>query len=170
MVLVHSGVTDRRGWIDVAERLNAGGRTVVAYDMRGFGDTPQTGEAFSHVNDLVSLLDALRLKHAVVVGNSLGGGVALDAALIASDRMSGLVLIAPAVSGAPRAENFDATTERLVHLLEAADAAGDLDEVNRLEMRIWLDGPASLEGRVSGTARAACFGDERCRAAQLRPR
>ncbi|HEY6470500.1 MAG TPA: alpha/beta hydrolase [Candidatus Dormibacteraeota bacterium] len=153
MVLVHSGVTDRRGWRDVAEKLNAGGRTVVTYDMRGFGDTPQAGEAFSHVNDLISLLDAQRLRHAVIVGSSLGGGVALDASLIAPERMSGLLLIAPAVSGAPKAKTLDAHTQPLVRLLEAADTAGDLAEINRLEMRIWLDGPASLEGRVSGAAR-----------------
>ena len=67
--------------------------------------------------------------------------------------MRGLVLIAPAVSGAPRADHSDAKTAPLVHLLEAADAAGDMDEVNRLEMRIWLDGPASPEGRVSGATR-----------------
>jgi len=99
------------------------------------------------------VLDALAVEHALVVGNALGGGVALDAALLASERMSGLVLIAPAVSGAPKAEHLDTNTEALVHLLEAADAAGDLDEVNRLEMRIWLDGPAAPEGRVSGIAR-----------------
>lgn len=31
--------------------------------------------------------------------------------------------------------------------------AGDLDEVNRLETWLWLDGPAQAEGRVGGPTR-----------------
>jgi len=38
VVLLHSGVTDRRGWYAVAEALQPHS-TVVAYDMRGYGDT-----------------------------------------------------------------------------------------------------------------------------------
>jgi pimeloyl-ACP methyl ester carboxylesterase len=61
------------------------------------------------------------------------------------------VLLAPAVSGAPDPEAVD--TQRLEELIEAADAAGDLAEVNRLEAWLWLDGPAGPEGRVSGAPR-----------------
>lgn len=153
MVLVHSGVSDRRGWEAVAEQLNRSGCPVVAYDMRGFGSSPSIDAEFSHTDDLIAVLEWLDLEPAWIVGSSLGGGVALDAALIAPDRMRGLVLLAPAISGAPRAERLDDKTAPLAQLLEAADAAHDLDEVNRLEMRIWLDGPASPEGRVSGEAR-----------------
>jgi pimeloyl-ACP methyl ester carboxylesterase len=121
--------------------------------MRGFGDTRLTDGAFSHADDLIAVLDELGSGQAWVVGNSLGGGVALDAALLDPKRINGLVLIAPAVSGSPRAEHLDLNTDPLVQLLEAADAEGDLDEVNRLEMRIWLDGPGAPEGRVSGSVR-----------------
>ena len=38
-------------------------------------------------------------------------------------------------------------------MLDQAFAEGDLDEVNRLEARLWLDGPGSAEGRVGGHAR-----------------
>jgi pimeloyl-ACP methyl ester carboxylesterase len=37
--------------------------------------------------------------------------------------------------------------------IEAAEATGDLDAVNRLEARLWLDGPTAPEGRVSGATR-----------------
>ncbi|HEY8058695.1 MAG TPA: hypothetical protein VID94_08080, partial [Acidimicrobiales bacterium] len=37
--------------------------------------------------------------------------------------------------------------------LDAAEAAGDLDEVNRLEAWMWLDGPSVPEGRVTGPPR-----------------
>jgi pimeloyl-ACP methyl ester carboxylesterase len=154
VVLLHSGITDRRGWRLVGERLSTAGFRVVAYDMRGFGDTALTDEPFSHERDLIAVLDELGLEHVWIVGNSLGGRVALDAALIASERIGGLVLIAPGISGTRRPELLDPNTDALVQQLEAADAAGDVDEVNRLEIRIWLDGPASPEGRVSGPVRA----------------
>ena len=89
--LLHSGVSDRRGWKAVAESLNTAGCTVVAYDMRGFGDTPPTDAVFSHMDDLIAVLEGLDLETAWIVGSSLGGGVALDAALIASHRMRGFV-------------------------------------------------------------------------------
>jgi pimeloyl-ACP methyl ester carboxylesterase len=41
---------------------------------------------------MVRLLDALEIRHAVVGGNSLGGHVALDIALARPDRVSGVIL------------------------------------------------------------------------------
>jgi len=38
-------------------------------------------------------------------------------------------------------------------MLDQAFAEGDLDEVNRLEAWLWLDGPGSAEGRVGGHVR-----------------
>jgi pimeloyl-ACP methyl ester carboxylesterase len=41
----------------------------------------------------------------------------------------------------------------LIGRIESAYEAGDLDELGRLEAWMWLDGPASPEGRVGGAAR-----------------
>ncbi len=87
-----------------------------------------------------------------LVGSSRGGRVALDAALEHPERIAGLVLLAPAVSGAPAAV-LDPATQRLSDALDAAAGAGDLEKVNRLEAWLWLDGPGGPEGRVSGPAR-----------------
>lgn len=64
-------------------------------------------------------------------------------------------LVAPAVGGAPELadEDLDAATRAIAAQLAAADDAVDLDEVNRLEAWLWLDCPASPEGRVGGAAR-----------------
>ena len=125
---------------------------VVAYDRRGFGESPLSPEPFTHVEDLRAVLGAVGAERAWLVGSSAGGRVAVDAALAYPERVAGLVLLAPAVSGEPDVES-DPETERLDALMEAADAAGDLDEVNRLEAWLWLDGPAGPEGRVSGPVR-----------------
>ena len=51
------------------------------------------------------------------------------------------MLIGSAVRGAPYPEVTEEPTATLERDIEAADEAGDLDEVNRLETWMWLDGP-----------------------------
>jgi pimeloyl-ACP methyl ester carboxylesterase len=156
IVLLHAGVCDRRCWREVGARLGAAGRDVVSYDRRGFGDVPPAGGPFRHVDDLVAVLDALSpTAPAWLVGSSQGGEVALDAALEAPERIAGLVLLAPAISGDPEPdeEAYNAATDGLAGAIDAAWTAGEDDECNRLELRLWLDGPAEPEGRVSGPPR-----------------
>jgi pimeloyl-ACP methyl ester carboxylesterase len=152
LLLLHSGVTDRRSWYETADRLSPG-YSLVAYDRRGFGQSVASSEAFSHVRDLQALLDALDLDQVWLVASSVGGRVALDAALSYPERVGGLVLLAPAISGAPGIESIDPQTERLDATIDAAIEAGDLAEANRLEAWLWLDGPAGPEGRISGPVR-----------------
>jgi pimeloyl-ACP methyl ester carboxylesterase len=151
VVLLHEGVADRRGWAEVAALL-APELTVVAYDRRGFGQTPAATEPFSHLDDLFAVLDHVGDGPVWLAGASAGGGLALDAALADPGRVAGLVLIGTAVSGAPQPE-LDAATSRLDVLLDEAYEARDAKEINRLEAWVWLDGPAQPEGRVGGAAR-----------------
>jgi pimeloyl-ACP methyl ester carboxylesterase len=96
VVLLHAGVTDQRSWTAVAGALAHEQVDIVAYDRRGFGASPaaETTSAFTHVADLMEVLDQV-----VLVGNSMGGALALDAALLHPDRVTGVVLIGAAVSG-----------------------------------------------------------------------
>jgi pimeloyl-ACP methyl ester carboxylesterase len=156
IALLHAGVCDRRCWREVGEGLGAAGQDVVAYDRRGFGDVAPGGEPFRHVDDLLAVLDAVSPDApAWVVGSSMGGAVALDAALEAPERVAGLVLLAPAISGdpGPDEEAYNAATNGLGGAIDAAWTAGEQEECNRLEVRLWLDGPAGPEGRVSGPPR-----------------
>jgi pimeloyl-ACP methyl ester carboxylesterase len=156
IVLLHAGVCDRRSWRDVGAALGGAGRDVVAYDRRGFGDVAPAAGPFRHVDDLLAVLDAVSPDApAWLVGSSMGGAVALDAALEAPARVAGLVLLAPAISGDPELdeEAVIAATDGLAESIDAAWTAGEIDECNRLEVRLWLDGPAGPEGRVSGPPR-----------------
>jgi pimeloyl-ACP methyl ester carboxylesterase len=127
--------------------------TVAAYDRRAFGESPPSAKPFRHVDDLLTVLDQVADGPAWLVGASAGGGLALDTVLTAPDRVAGLVLLGSAVSGAPEPE-LDPATERLGALIDEAMAAGDLEEANRLETHVWLDGPAGPEDRVTGAARS----------------
>ena len=123
VVLLHAGVADRRGWTAVADRLAAAGLDVVAYDRRGFGDTPPGDAPFTHLDDLRAVLDATAGdRPAWLVGNSMGGALALDAALALPERVAGLVLLAPGVSGTPEVEDLDPATLALDARLETATA------------------------------------------------
>ena len=151
VVLLHEGVSDRRGWREVASIL-AARASVVSYDRRGFGESAVSGSGFSHVEDAVSVISGERAGRAWLVGASAGGGVALDTALTAPERVAGLALFGTAVSGAPDIV-LDEVLQGVDARLEAAYAAGDPGEINRQETWLWLDGPYSPEGRVGGAAR-----------------
>jgi pimeloyl-ACP methyl ester carboxylesterase len=148
LVLLHAGVADRRVWRDVVPALDA---PVIAYDRRGFGETPPGPDGFTHLEDLLAVLDATTDGPAWLVGNSMGGALALDAAVTAPERIAGLVLIAPAVSGEPDPEEVDPQLER--GMAEYEEVAGDPEALLRWETQWWLDGPEAPEGRVGGAAR-----------------
>jgi len=152
LVLLHAGVCDRRSWGEVISRLRDVG-VLVSYDRCGFGDSPPSKVPFSHVDDLLAVLDAMADSQVWLVGSSMGGGLALDTALTAPDRIAGLVLLAPGVSGAPQPESLDPATQRLSDAIDAAADRGDLDLVNQLETQAWLDGATAPAGRVGGQAR-----------------
>jgi len=68
---------------------------VISWDERGFGGTRATGP-FSYwdsARDVLGLLDYLGIERAVLGGMSQGGFLSLRAALLAPDRVRGLVLI-----------------------------------------------------------------------------
>jgi pimeloyl-ACP methyl ester carboxylesterase len=153
-VALHAGVADSRVWEACAARWAADGWHVVAPDRRGFGESAREAEGFSHVDDLVAVMDALDLRSAVLVGNSQGGRVAIETALAHPRRVRALVLVSPAVSGRPWEDDALHPDELMLEeRAEAAAEAGDLELANRLEAHLWLDGPLQVEGRVGGSAR-----------------
>jgi pimeloyl-ACP methyl ester carboxylesterase len=158
VVMLHSGISDQRSWSGVMDLL-APDMDVVAYDRRGFGTTAYEAEGHDQVADLCFVLDALGLERVVLVGNSRGGQIALSAALAHPERVSALVLVAPAVSGAPvvAESDIEPVEAAIWESLEAADAAGALDALNLGELRLWLDGPSAPEGRVGGALRELAF-------------
>jgi pimeloyl-ACP methyl ester carboxylesterase len=150
VLMIHAGVADQRSWRHVIDRLP--GHRCLTYDQRGYGRTTYTAEdGWSQVDDAVAVLDAYAVDSAVVIGCSMGGRGALNLALTHPDRVRALVLIAPAVVGGP-ADEYELEVQALSDASDEAWEREDVDEINRIDALVWLDGPRAPE-RVQGEAR-----------------
>lgn len=157
VVFLHANVCNSRMWRAQMDALAAADLKAIAYDRRGFGETTAEREDHSALADLLAVLDATAEgRPAILVGCSLGGRIALDATLRHPSRVRALVLIAPNVTGAPD-PTYSPEIAALVAHVKEAEAARDLDRVNALKARFWLDGPLASEGRVARSARNLFF-------------
>ena len=127
LVLLHSGVCDRRMWDAQAPALIDAGYRLVRMDFRGFGQTPAADRPHSDAEDVRELLDALGIEHAVLVGASYGGQVALEIAARWPGRVSALLLLCAALPGHEPGPALEAVGEREDALLEAGDIAGAVE-------------------------------------------
>jgi 3-oxoadipate enol-lactonase len=148
VLFIHAGIADSRMWEPQATAFSDR-FDMIRPDQRGFGDTELPPGPYSGLDDLVALLDHLNVDRAHVIGCSMGGTLALDLALEHPRRVERLVLVAAGVSGS----NIGASDTALFTDIEEADKAGDMDAVNRAEVRLWVDGPRRREGSAPATVR-----------------
>nr|WP_246422843.1 3-oxoadipate enol-lactonase [Roseospira visakhapatnamensis] len=135
LVFANSLATDMRLWEPVLGRM--GGRVrALTYDMRGHGlsDTPPWDAAApwtisTLADDLLALVDHLRIDRFVLCGLSVGGLVAQDLAIRVPERLRGVVLCSTASRiGSP--EVWDARLE--------AVRAGGMAAVVEATMERWF--------------------------------
>jgi 3-oxoadipate enol-lactonase len=138
VILIHPGLWDSRAW-DAPFAAFAARYRVLRYDVRGYGrsSVPEAGAAYSHVRDLAAVMDAAGVDRAALVGNSMGGGIALDFTLVHPERVTALVLVASAVGGLEDTDEDEAWWRERWPPLEAAIEAGDVEEARRLQMEVW---------------------------------
>lgn len=98
VVFIHSVIADRRMWNQEFAQV-AKDHRAVRFDLRGFGGSGATTEAFSNVADVHALVSDLHLSPVTLVGSSAGGGIAVDYALEHPGDVSALLLAAPGLSG-----------------------------------------------------------------------
>ena len=113
VILIHGGFGDRRMWDPQFEPLSQAFR-VIRYDHRGFGKSSAPTQEYSPVADVVKLMEHLDVKRANLVGNSMGGTLALDFALLQPDRTGAVVVIASVAGGYPTAEEDTASVDRVM--------------------------------------------------------
>ena len=152
-VMIHAGVADSRQW-DNEFASFAQGYQVVRYDMRGYGKSEPANGEFSHMSDLVSVLNALELQEPLVImGCSMGGELAMDFALTHPSRVKGLIMVGSGPSG------LELDVPALAKFAEAEKAyqAGDLDLVAEIETQIWFDGTNRTPEQVNQAMRKLAY-------------
>jgi pimeloyl-ACP methyl ester carboxylesterase len=105
LVYMHGLLLDAEINRGIAEALARKGNKVVLLDLLGHGRSDKPEHASLHRIDLYAhqvfaLLDELGAKQAVLGGVSLGANVSLQAAVLAPERVRGLVLEMPALEWA----------------------------------------------------------------------
>lgn len=102
LLLLHGSGPGVSAWSNFRHNLPvfAGSFRTVMPDMPGFGETPlpdKLDNIYSVITarHILELLDELEIRTAHVLGNSMGGNVATELALLAPDRVSRLVLMGP---------------------------------------------------------------------------
>ncbi len=135
VMFIHAGVADSRMWQPQFEAVPDGYR-YVAQDERGFGRTEVGDTQFSSYEDVLTVMDSLDIDKAVLVGCSMGGGVALDVAIATPQRVSGLVLVGASSPG------LEVDPYEPPEWPEAVEAfkARNMERVAQLDAAMWLAG------------------------------
>lgn len=98
VLLIHGLDGCWQNWLETIPHL-ARSRRVIAVDLPGFGHSPMPASRVAvpaYAATVLELLDARGVAQAALIGNSLGGLIAIEAALADPDRVERLVLVAPA--------------------------------------------------------------------------
>lgn len=128
VVLIHGFASSMYTWKDVLPIL-AAGHDVIAIDLPGFGgsDIPRPLAGASYPAVVLAAMDRLGIERAALVGNSLGGSVAVAVAAENPQRVTALVLVDSA------GFNFDAAERPWMLRLIAAPGVAAV--VERLPVR-----------------------------------
>ena len=129
VVLLHGLASSIYTWKDVVPAL-AARHDVVALDLPGFGDStvPERFNSEQAVRAVVALMDRLGMARASLVGNSLGGAIAVLIAARTPERVDRLVLLDAA------GYNFRPADRPWILRLVAALPAGIADAMPRRPM------------------------------------
>jgi len=94
IIFIHGFPFNKSMWNKQAEALKENYR-IISYDVRGHGNSDAGTEDFSidlFANDLLNLMDALKIDKAILCGLSMGGYIALNAIENYPDRFDALIL------------------------------------------------------------------------------
>jgi pimeloyl-ACP methyl ester carboxylesterase len=137
IVLLHGIGSAATPFGPVVGRLRRDARRVIAPDFPGHGFSDEASAKLtvsSLLESMTQLLDDMLDQPATLVGNSLGGAVAIAYALRRPDRVRGLVLVSPA--GARLSEDEWRALRTTFHLRSRAEARAFVERLYHRAPRI----------------------------------
>jgi len=93
LIFIHGGMSDRSFW-DGQHAPFADRFRVIALDLAGHGKSGQNRQEWGipqFGRDVAAVMDAERVSRAVLIGNSLGGPAAIEAALLLGPRVLAVI-------------------------------------------------------------------------------
>lgn len=149
--------------LNYPEFATAGHRVLVP-DLPGYGasDKPETDYTLDFfVDALFGLLDALGIARCTLVGNSLGGAIAIKMALDQPQRIARLVLMAP--GGLMEKEQYYLQMEG-IQKMGAAFANGELNDADGMRrlLSLQLFDPAQISDETVNERVAVVLEQPRC--------
>jgi pimeloyl-ACP methyl ester carboxylesterase len=93
LIFIHGGLADRTFW-DAQLRAFADQHRVLALDLPGHGESGSNRQKWGIPEfgvDVRAVIDAEKVKQVIIMGNSLGGPIAIEAALLLPGRALGVV-------------------------------------------------------------------------------
>ena len=162
-LFVHGGLADRT-FFDETLRVFSGRHRAVALDLAGHGESGADRTAWGMPEfgaDVRAVVDAEALGRVVLFGNSLGGPVGVEAALLLAGRAIGVVGI-----DTFHRLDYTFTSEEAISRAEAlhADLAGSVAEMVQMlfhpdaDPTIVADALRRMRGTPPGAARAMFLG------------
>ena len=153
LIMIHAGVADSRQWKNEFAHFSKSYR-VLRYDMRGYGKSEPVEGDFSNLKDLLSVLEYLGFnERLILMGCSMGGGLAMDFALEYPTKVKALIMI----GSGPGGLELDVEESPKFPLAMKAFEDGDLDQVAEIETQIWFDGEGRSPEHVDQDMRKLLF-------------
>lgn len=132
LVFLHAGGLDLRMW-DEHNRFLSSSYYVVRYDAPACGQSTAPTEPFTDAGVLHKLFNHLGIENACLIGESLGGRIAIDFTVEYPSMVSGLILSGPGLGGYAWSNEY---MEQIGFILSAAEKGGELQATEE-----WLKHP-----------------------------
>ncbi|HEY3401891.1 MAG TPA: alpha/beta hydrolase [Ohtaekwangia sp.] len=149
LIFLHAGLMNSTMWSHQVEFFANQGYRVICIDDVGHGKTKDGKDTVRNDENILALLNHLRLEKASLVGLSWGGIHASDFAVEYPDKVNKLVLVSAAVNNYFTREHEDSLTLDLRTRMDSAFSQQRYDTATELFIQTWLIGPHRTAEAVS---------------------
>jgi 3-oxoadipate enol-lactonase len=151
LILLHAGIANLRMWDEQVEEFSKHYQ-IICYDARTFGKSTSEAVEFSNRQDLLDLLNHLKIDKAHVLGISRGGSIAMDFTLELPTKVSSLIMAASHPSGFDYTDDSDIEKTYFARD-EALSKKRNAKAIAELDVEMWVDGPGQQLGRAAESVR-----------------
>ncbi|MGI8854926.1 MAG: alpha/beta fold hydrolase [Thermomicrobiales bacterium] len=154
LIMIHAGIANLHYWDDQWEPFARAYR-VVRYDIRGYGKSVMSPGPYNVRADLFALMRVLGIDHAYLMGASIGGGIVIDFALEHPEMVDALIPVVSGLSGGPPPSEEELRQwKEIEEAMDAAREEGNLDLIDEITARLWVDGPSRTPEQVDPAVRS----------------